>query len=78
MAIQTITLDPNAQNIEDQSVNIRNETGGALAEGDLVYVSGWDEATTQAPHHAQVPYTAWFVHALLSQVRKVVEDRVWS
>ena len=45
MGIQTITLDPDAQNIEDQSINVRNETGSALVEGDLVFVSGWDEAT---------------------------------
>ena len=43
MAIQTIILDPNAANIEDQSVEVRNETGGGLAAGDLVYVSGWNE-----------------------------------
>ena len=43
MAIVTITLDPDAANIEDQTVEVRNETGGALAPGDLVYVSGWNE-----------------------------------
>lgn len=43
MTIQTITLDPDAAGIEDQTVNVRNETGGGLVAGDLVYVSGWNE-----------------------------------
>jgi len=43
MAILTVTLDPNAANIEDQTIDVRNETGGGLAAGDLVYVSGWNE-----------------------------------
>ncbi|KKM17068.1 hypothetical protein LCGC14_1679470 [marine sediment metagenome] len=43
MAIQSLTLDPDAQGLADQAIDVRNETGGALAEGDLVYVSGWDE-----------------------------------
>ncbi len=47
MAIQTITLDPAAQGLEDQFVKVRNETGGGLAEGDLVYISGWDESTAR-------------------------------
>ena len=42
MAIQTFTLDPNAAALEDGKIAVRNETGGTLAEGDLVYVSGWD------------------------------------
>lgn len=45
MAIQTLTLDPNAQSIEDQRIMVINETGSGLDEGDLVYVSGWDETT---------------------------------
>lgn len=47
MAIQSITLDPDAQSIQDQSVEIRNASGGAFAEGDLVYISGWDEAASR-------------------------------
>lgn len=43
MAIQTVTLDPNAASIEDLTIDIRNETGGALSAGDLIYVSGWNE-----------------------------------
>lgn len=47
MAIQTFTLDPNAAAPEDAPVNIRNETGGALAAGDLIYLSGWSETSTR-------------------------------
>lgn len=43
MAIQTVTLDPNAAGIEDLTIDIRNETGGVLSAGDLIYVSGWNE-----------------------------------
>lgn len=44
MALQSFTLDPNAAAIEDAGKLVRNETGGALAEGELVYIDGWDEA----------------------------------
>ena len=44
MAIQTFTLDPNAAALENGKIAVRNETGGTLAEGELVYVSGWDVA----------------------------------
>lgn len=44
MALQSFTLDPNATTIEDAGKLVRNETGGALANGDLVYINGWDEA----------------------------------
>lgn len=47
MAIQTLTIDPDAAALEDQSILVRNESGGALAAGDLVFVSGWSEANTR-------------------------------
>lgn len=47
MAIQSFTLDPNASALEDQNIPVRNETGGPLAEGDLVYVSGWNAGTSE-------------------------------
>lgn len=47
MAIQTIELDPDAAGLVDQSIPVRNETGGTLDPGDLVYVSGWDVANSE-------------------------------
>lgn len=47
MAIASFTLDPNAAGLQDQSINVRNETGGDLAEGELVFVSGWNVATSE-------------------------------
>lgn len=47
MSIVTITIDPNAKSLQNQSIEVRNETGGAFAAGDLVFVSGWDESTTR-------------------------------
>ena len=44
MAIQSLVLDPNAAPAETAPVDIRNETGGALAAGDLIYLSSWNEA----------------------------------
>ncbi len=47
MAIQSFVLDPNATIPEDAPVAVRNNTGSSLAAGDLVYISGWDEANTR-------------------------------
>ncbi len=47
MAIQTFTIDPNAASLEDQNIPVRNESGGPFAEGDLVYVSGWDAPNSE-------------------------------
>ena len=47
MAIQTFTLDPNATRLEDDFIPVRNETGGTLTAGTLVYVSGWHAATSE-------------------------------
>lgn len=44
MSIQSLVLDPDATAPEDSPVDIRNETGGSLAAGDLVYISGWNES----------------------------------
>lgn len=47
MAIVSFQLDPDAAELADQSVLARNATGGALAEGTLVYLSGWDEVNAR-------------------------------
>lgn len=47
MSIVTITLDPEGKSLQNQSIKVRNETGGALAAGDLIFVSGWDEAAAR-------------------------------
>lgn len=44
MALQSFTLDPAATDLENAPKDIRNETGGALAAGDLLYITGWNEA----------------------------------
>ncbi len=45
MTIQSFVLDPSAAlAAEIAPVDIRNETGAPLAAGDLVYLSGWNEA----------------------------------
>lgn len=44
MTLQTFTIDPAATALEDAPKTIRNETGGALAAGDLLFIAGWSEA----------------------------------
>lgn len=44
MAIASFQLDPDVAVLEDAPKAIRNETGGALAAGDLLYVTGWNES----------------------------------
>ena len=43
MAIASFQLDPAAAALEDAPKTVRNATGGALVEGDLVYITGWNE-----------------------------------
>lgn len=51
MAIQSLVLDPSAAPTEIAPVNVRNETGSPFAAGDLLFLSGWNEA--QGRHLAQ-------------------------
>lgn len=66
MAIQSFSIDPNAASLEEQSLAVRNNSGGALAEGDLVYVSGYDAGNslyevTKAQASAINPKLAQFI-----------------
>ena len=61
MALQTFVLDPDATALEDAPKSVRNETGGSLPAGTLVYVTGWSEANASflvAKADADVPGAA--------------------
>jgi len=53
-----MVIDPDATALEDAPKAIRNETGGTLPAGTLVYVTGWSEADSSflvAKADADVP-----------------------
>ena len=61
MALQIFVLDPDATALEDAPKAIRNETGAPLPAGDLLYITGWNEANSSflvAKADADVPGAA--------------------